>query len=164
MPHININFSNDNPPITSIRFWVKVLVMALAILITCYLFSIAQIDSAKDAILAAIIISLLNAFIRPILVFISIPLMVFTLGLFTLVINAIIILLTSSFLSGFEVNGFWDAILFSIIITFLSYLIDIPIKIHTARKKLQDEINKRNDNQESTEYTDYEDVTDEDNQ
>lgn len=68
-----MNFSSDNAPITSARFWVKVLVMALAIFITCYLFSIAQVDSIKDALLAAIIISLLNSFIKPALILISIP-------------------------------------------------------------------------------------------
>jgi putative membrane protein len=164
MPNINMNFSRDNAPITSARFWVKVLVMALAIFITCYLFSIAQVDSIKDALLAAIIISLLNSFIKPALILISIPLMVFSMGLFTLVINAIIILLTSSFLSGFDVNGFWDAVLFSIIITFLSYLIDLPIKIHMAKKKFQEELKKRNgNNQEPKDFTDYEDVTPKDN-
>lgn len=85
-------------------------------------------------------------------------------GLFTLVINAIIILLTSSLLSGFDVNGFWDAVLFSIIITFLSYLIDLPIKIHMAKKKFQEELKKRNGkDQEPTDFTDYEDVTPKDN-
>ena len=60
-----MNFSRDNAPITSARFWVKVLVMALAIFITCYLFSIAQVDSIKDALLAAIIISLLMVKTEP---------------------------------------------------------------------------------------------------
>jgi putative membrane protein len=164
MPQINMNFSNENPPITSSRFWIKVLIMTAAIFITCYLFSIAQINSIKDALFAAVIISLLNAFIKPILVFISIPLMVFTFGLFNLVINALIILFTSSILKGFEVNGFWDAVLFSIIITFLSYLIDIPIKIQMAKKKAKEQYEKNNHKDyDDTEYTDYEDLSSKDN-
>lgn len=159
---IKMNFSNDNPSILSSRFWVKTLIMAISIFITCYLFSIATVDSIVDALLAALLISLLNAFLRPILVLLSMPLMVTTLGLFNLVINAIIIMLTSYFLKGFEVNGFWDAILFSIIITTISFFIDFIMKIYQAKKQVEESFKAKDNsisNEERVDDTDYEDVT-----
>lgn len=158
-----MNFSGDNPSILSKRFWVKTLIMAISIFITCYLFSFAKVDGIVDALLAAIIISLLNAFLKPILVLFSLPLMVTTLGLFNLVINAIIILLTSYLLKGFEVYGFWDAILFSIIITVISFIIDLTIKLYQTKKQVEENYksnNQYNNNQDRVEETDYEDVTD----
>lgn len=160
-----MNFSGDNPSILSSRFWVKTLLMAISIFITCYLFSFAKVDGVIDALLAAILISLLNASLKPILVLLSMPLMVTTLGLFNLVINAIIILLTSYFLRGFEVNGFWDAILFSIIITTMSFILDLILKLYQAKKQVEDSFkaNENNNNtEEKIEETDYEDVTDKD--
>jgi len=162
---IKMNFSGDNPSILSSRFWVKTLLMAISIFITCYLFSFAKVDGVIDALLAAILISLLNASLKPILVLLSMPLMVTTLGLFNLVINAIIILLTSYFLKGFKVNGFWDAILFSIIITTMSFILDLILKLYQAKKQVEDSFkaNENNNNtEEKIEETDYEDVTDKD--
>lgn len=160
-----MNFSGDNPSILSSRFWVKTLLMAISIFITCYLFSFAKVDGVIDALLAAILISLLNASLKPILVLLSMPLMVTTLGLFNLVINAIIIMLTSYFLKGFEVNGFWDAILFSIIITTMSFILDLILKLYQAKKQVENSFkaNENNNNtEEKVEETDYEDVTDKD--
>ncbi|MBP1645977.1 MAG: hypothetical protein H6Q16_1552 [Bacteroidetes bacterium] len=160
-----MNFSNDNPSILSAKFWVKTLIMAISIFITCYLFSFAKVDGVFNALLAALIISLLNAFLKPVLVLFSLPIMVTTLGLFNLVINAIIILLTSYLLKGFEVNGFWDAFLFSIIITVISFIIDLTIKLYQTKKQVENSFkaNKNNNNlEEKVEETDYEDVTDKD--
>lgn len=160
-----MNFSGDNPSILSSRFWVKTLLMAISIFITCYLFSFAKVDGVIDALLAAILISLLNASLKPILVLLSMPLMITTLGLFNLVINAIIIMLTSYFLKGFEVNGFWDAILFSIIITTMSFILDLILKLYQAKKQVEDSFKaneKNNNTEEKIEETDYEDVTDKD--
>jgi len=162
---IKMNFSGDNPSILSSKFWVKTLLMAISIFITCYLFSIAKVDNIIDALLAAVLISLLNAFLKPILVLISFPVMIFSLGFFNLIINAIIILLTSYFLTGFEVNGFGNALLFSIIITFISYLLDFIIKIYRVKKNVEENFSNndtKNSTEEKVEETDYEDVTDKD--
>lgn len=165
MGMIKMNFSGDNPSILSSKFWFKTLLMAISIFITCYLFSIAKVDSIIDALLAAVLISLLNAFLKPILVLISFPVMIFSLGFFNLVINAIIILLTSYFINGFEVNGFGNALLFSIIITFISYLLDFIIKIYRVKKNVEENFSNndtKNSTEEKVEETDYEDVTDKD--
>ena len=166
MANINMNFSNDNPPINSQRFWVKTLIMTISIFITCQLFSLAIVENIGYALLAAIIISLLNAFLKPILVLLSLPLIVSTLGLFNLVINALIVYITSLILgAGFVVEKF-HAVVFSILITFFSFIIDILIKLHQAKKQFENTFKNQGENridyEEKVGFTDYEDVTEED--
>jgi putative membrane protein len=68
---------------------------------------------------------LLNGFLKPVLVILTIPITIFTFGLFLLVINGIIILFASSLVSGFYVEGFWWALLFSLIMSLISYLLGV---------------------------------------
>ncbi|MFA6806468.1 MAG: phage holin family protein [Bacteroidales bacterium] len=164
MPNIKMNFSNNNPPINSQRFWVKTLIMTISIFITCQLFSLATIDNIGYALLAAIIISLLNAFLKPILVLLSLPLIVSTLGFFNLIINALIIYLTSFILgSGFVVEKFLDAVIFSILITFFSFIFDLLLKMHQAKKQFENTFKNQGENridkEEKVGFTDYEDIT-----
>lgn len=70
-----------------------------------------------SAIMVAVVLALLNLVVKPILVLFTLPVTILTLGLFLLVINAIIILLADAFVSGFQVNGFWIALLFSILLS-----------------------------------------------
>ncbi len=185
MKRYTMNMSMDskfNP--MSKDFWVKIVVMTIAIWLVS-LTSLAHVENPLWAILAALIISLLNAFLRPVLSLISLPLMVMTFGLFSLAINAIIVLLTSLLLKpNFMVEGFFNALLFSIVITVLSFLMNIPIKLkkvkddiygdndrRTTNKNIDDNYNKSNqsgsnrfdsdpfnDNPKDKNYTDYEDV------
>lgn len=171
MTNIKMNFSNDNPPINSQRFWIKTLIMTISIFITCQLFSLASISNIGYALLAAIIISLLNASLKPILVLLSLPLIVSTLGFFNLIINALIIYLTSFILgSGFVVEKFLDAVIFSILITFFSFIIDLIMKVYMVKKSFKDTMNNRGNygngnrinNREDIGFTDYEDLSDKD--
>jgi putative membrane protein len=157
MKGFKINFNGSNFSLTSARFWTKILVMTIAIFLTSYMFSIAKVSNPLSALGAAIVISLLNAFLRPILTLVSMPLIMASFGLFFLVINAFIVLLTSAIIPGFDVKGFWDAMLFSIIVTLISYLLELPIKRRGYRKTLEED-------KEKEEFTSYEDVTDEENQ
>jgi putative membrane protein len=75
------------------------------------------------ALLAAIILSIMNAIVKPILVFLTLPITFITFGLFLLVINAITLLLTSAIIDGFIIEGFWVAFWAGIIISILNYLI-----------------------------------------
>ncbi len=75
------------------------------------------------AVIVALILGLLNAFLKPILVILTLPINLLTLGLFTLVINAALIMLASSFVEGFAVAGFWTALLFSLIVSLFNYLL-----------------------------------------
>lgn len=157
MKIVKININSGYPSPMKGSFWTKVLVMALAIFITSLLFDIADVHSPLSAIVAAIVISLLNAFLRPLLLLISVPLIVMSLGLFSLVINALIILLTSYLVKGFHVDGLWDAILFSIIVTIISFLLDLPQRIRKTREMFAE----KEDEKEDEGFTDYEDVTEE---
>ena len=103
---------------------VKWLLSSIAVLIAAYILPGVAVTSFGTALLVAAILALLNAVLRPILVILTIPITVVTLGLFLLVINALIILLTDSLISGFEVSNFWWALLFSFLLSILGALFD----------------------------------------
>lgn len=96
------------------------LISALAIIITAYILPGVHISSFGTALITAIALGILNAFIKPVLLLLTLPINVLTLGLFTFVINALIILLVSSLVAGFRVDGFWWALLFSIILSIIN--------------------------------------------
>jgi putative membrane protein len=81
------------------------------------------VDEFSTALTVAIVLGLLNFFVKPVLVLFTLPVTVFTLGFFLLVINAIIILLCDHFVDGFDVNGFWTALNFSIILSLSQSLV-----------------------------------------
>lgn len=106
-------------------FIIKLLLTALAAFFAAKLTPGVNITSYWTAILLAIVLGLLDVFVKPILEFISIPVTIVTLGLFLLVINALIILLASWIISSFQVSGFWAAMLYSIIFSIVSWLLNI---------------------------------------
>jgi len=108
------------------NFLVRLLLSALAVVIASYLLPGVGVDGFFAAIIIAVVLSLLNFIVKPILVILTIPLTVVTLGLFLLVINALIILMADSIIPGFYVNGFWWALLFSLVMSLTnSLLIDL---------------------------------------
>lgn len=129
--------------IFSKEFWIKIVIMTIAIWIVSFTGLVEHTDGPFYALLAAIIISLLNAVLRPILSLISMPLIIFSFGVFMLIINALIILLTSYILSPhFVVSGFINALFFSIIVTILTFLMNLPRKL----KKVTDNTFGNTDN------------------
>lgn len=102
------------------NFLVKLLLSAIAVVITAYLLPGVDVSGFLIAILVAAFLSFLNAIVRPILVILTIPITIVSLGLFLLVINAIIILIADAIIPGFNVNGFWWALLFSIILAIVN--------------------------------------------
>jgi putative membrane protein len=113
------------------RFIIKVLFTACAVMVAGWLMSPhIFVDSFWTGILVAFTLAILNAIVRPILVFISIPATVLTLGLFIFVINALIVLLASAIFdsSKFRVEGFWWALLFSLVVSFVSSILNGFIK------------------------------------
>lgn len=96
---------------------LRFLLSGLAVLLTAYLLPGVHVIHYGYALLAAIVISLANIFVKPILIILTIPITVFTLGLFLLVVNALIILLVESIVPGFSVDGFWWALAFSLILS-----------------------------------------------
>ena len=96
---------------------VQFLLSGLAVLLTAYLLPGVEVDHYGYALLVALGLSLANVIVKPILIVLTIPITIITLGLFLLVINAIIILLVDYFVPGFEVDGFWWALAFSLILS-----------------------------------------------
>jgi putative membrane protein len=76
-----------------------------------------QLDNYGSALLVAIVLAFLNTIVKPLLTALTIPITIFTLGFFLLVINAFIIIAASKLVSGFHVDGFWWALFFSIILS-----------------------------------------------
>jgi putative membrane protein len=101
---------------------------AISILIAAYLIPGVKVAGIWSALILALVLGLLNSLIKPLLVLLTLPINILTLGLFTLVINALIIMLASSIVKGFEVGGFINALLFSIVLTIIQALFEMIIK------------------------------------
>ena len=111
-------------------FVTRTIVLTLAIIIAIYLLPgvrIAQ-GGVVAAVLTAVVIALLDNFVRPILIFVTLPFTVVSMGLFIFVINAIIIELTAAIVPPFEVDSFGYALFFSLIVTVLNYLLELPAR------------------------------------
>ncbi|MCP4369730.1 MAG: phage holin family protein [Deltaproteobacteria bacterium] len=103
--------------------FLRWLILTAAIIITSYLLGGIHVSGFFSAFLAAAILGILNAFFRPLLLLLTLPLNVLTLGLFTFVINAIMLMMASGIISGFEVYGFWWAVFGSLLISLISWLL-----------------------------------------
>jgi putative membrane protein len=105
-------------------FIVRLIINIVAILIISYLFpGLIWVDSFWAALVTAFLLGIVNAIIRPILVLLTLPLTLVTLGLFLLVINGLMLWLVSVLVRGFHVSGFWGAVLGSILISIVSWLL-----------------------------------------
>ena len=110
------------------RFIVRIIITALAIVIASYILPGVKVDGGLTAVLVAAVLALLNTFVKPLLVILTIPITVLTLGLFLLVINALMILAAAEIVHGFHVSGFWSALLFSIVLTIVVSLLNALVK------------------------------------
>jgi putative membrane protein len=110
--------------ITLTRFLGIWLVTALSLLLTAALIPGMQLDGVTAAAIAAIILGLVNALVRPLLVLFTLPLTILTLGLFLLVVNALSLSIVAYFTPGFELGSFWDALFGSLILSFISGLLN----------------------------------------
>lgn len=103
--------------------WItKILISSVAVVLGAYLLPGVTVDGFMTAIVVAVVLSIFNTILKPILIVLTIPATILTLGLFLFAINAIIILLADWAVDGFEVNGFWWALLLSFIISILNSL------------------------------------------
>jgi len=96
---------------------LKFLLTAVAVLVISHLLSGVTIVDFNTALKVAFVLGLLKIFIRPIIIFSTLPLTIVTLGLFLFVINTSLILMTDYFIDGFMVSGFWVALLFSLLLS-----------------------------------------------
>ncbi|MCW5557068.1 MAG: phage holin family protein [Verrucomicrobiae bacterium] len=106
-------------------FLQRWLVTMLAVLIAAQLVRGIGYDSAAAILVASLLLGFLNAFVRPLLLLLSLPLLVFSLGLFVVVINAVLLLLVGELVKGFHVDGFWSAVWGSLVISVVSMVTNV---------------------------------------
>lgn len=105
------------------RFLIRLSINMVTIMIIAYLFpSLVRVDSWVSALGAAFLLGIVNAIIRPIFILLTLPLTLVTLGLFLLVINALMLWLVAGLVGGFHVIGFWGAFFGSILISLISWI------------------------------------------
>jgi putative membrane protein len=102
---------------------VRWLLLAVAIFMAAYMIEGIRVSGFLSAVMAAAVLGVLNAFFRPILLILTLPLNILTLGLFTFVINAMLLMMASGVIGGFSVDGFGTALLGSLVISLVSWLL-----------------------------------------
>ena len=102
---------------------VRWLILTAAIIAASYLIEGIQVAGFFSAFFTAAILGILNAFFRPLLIILTLPINIMTLGLFTFVINALMLMMASGVISGFEVHGFWSAVFGSLVISIVSWFL-----------------------------------------
>jgi putative membrane protein len=117
------------------NFLLKVLVSTFAVFISAYLLPGVSVEPFTTAIVVAFVLAVLNALLKPVLVVLTIPVTVMSLGLFLLVINAFIIQLAAYLVKGFEVASFWWALLFSVILSIVTWILESPVRSKNHRGK-----------------------------
>jgi putative membrane protein len=108
------------------NFIIRIIITAVAVFVADYFMTSVQLSNdIKTTIIVALVLALLNTFVKPILVLLTIPITIVTLGLFLLIINAIMVKLADYFIDGFSVDGWISAIIFSLIVSVVSYILNI---------------------------------------
>lgn len=124
-------------------YGVRFALTALAVLLTSLIIPGIRVDGVLPLLTATLLLALFNAFLRPVLIFFTLPLTILSLGSFVFVINAVLLILVAHFVPGFSVSGFWAAlfgtILISLISGFLNLLIGqtgrVEVIIHTSSRR-----------------------------
>jgi putative membrane protein len=109
---------------------IRWLLLTISIILTSYLVGGIHVSSFGSALFAALVLGILNALFRPILLIITLPINILTLGLFTFVINALLLKMVSGLVPGFEVHGFFTAVFGSLIISLISWLLNSFVNEH----------------------------------
>lgn len=107
---------------------IKWLINTVAVTIAAFLIPGVRLSGLGAALLAAVVLGLVNAVIKPIFIILTLPINILTLGLFTLAINALMVLLVGKLVPGFEVSSFWWAMLFSIVLTIINAILNSMVK------------------------------------
>jgi putative membrane protein len=115
------------------RFLIKWFINIIALLVVIHVIAGVSIDNMQTVLIAALILGLLNAFIRPFILILTLPFTILSFGLFTLFINGFLFYLAAKFVKGFTVTGFWNAfwaaLLFSVISSVLNFVLAPKIDI-----------------------------------
>ena len=103
--------------------FIRWLILTAAIMFASYVIEGIVVKGFFSALLAAAVLGILNAFFRPILIVLTLPINILSLGLFTFIINAMLLKMVSVVISGFEVYGFWSAVFGSLLISVVSWIL-----------------------------------------
>lgn len=107
-----------------IAFIVNLLLSAVAVAVSAYLLPGVRVDTFITAVWVALVLGLLNAFVKPALLFLTLPINILTLGLFTFVIMALVVMLAAAVIPGFKVDNFWWSLAFALVLAIISSLLD----------------------------------------
>jgi putative membrane protein len=117
-------------------FLVKLAINALALLLAAQIFHKIWFDNQQATIVAAVVLALVNAYLRPLVVILTLPINILTLGLFTLVINALMLKLVSWLIPAFHVEGFWTAVGGALVISIVSCLLNLFLRPDRAQVRV----------------------------
>lgn len=123
------------PPRPTPSWGLRLIARTLAAFGTAYILPSVDLDQFTSAIWLAVLLALLNSTLRPLLILLTIPLTVFSLGLFLLVINAGMVMLASDWVDGFSVDGFWSAMAFSLLYSTISSLLEGQWMLRVVRPR-----------------------------
>ena len=107
------------------KTFIHFIVSTIAILITAYILPGVHVSGLLAAFVLAVVLGAINLILRPILIFLTLPITIFTLGLFVLVINGLLVMLASYIVPGFTVDSFWSALLFGIVLAIVNWVLQI---------------------------------------
>ena len=110
------------------NFLLNLLLSGLAVFVSGRMIPGVVVEGYGTSIVVAIILAIVNAIIKQILLILTLPINIMTLGLFSLVINAIVILIVDAMVSGFSVDGFWTALIFSIVLSLVNMAISALLR------------------------------------
>ena len=123
------------PPRPTPSWGLRLIARTLAAFGTAYILPSVDLDQFTTAIWLAVLLALLNSTLRPLLILLTIPLTVFSLGLFLLVINAGLVMLASDWVDGFSVEGFWSAMAFSLLYSTISSMLEGQWMLRVVRPR-----------------------------
>ena len=112
---------------------LKILVCSVNVFVLAYILPGVEIKNMFTALIVALVLSVLDVVLKPILVLLTLPATILTLGLFLFVINACVILLGAHLVDGFKIDSFWHAMLFSILLSFFNGLVNGRVKISVGK-------------------------------
>jgi putative membrane protein len=107
------------------NYLIKTLVNAIGLLTAAYFITGIRIENYRSALLAALILALLNAFLKPLLIVITLPINILSLGFFTLLINTFMLYISSKLVAGFVIEGFWSAFFGALCLSAVSFLLNV---------------------------------------
>ncbi len=118
--------------------WIfKIIVCSVNVFLLDFILSGIEVKDIFTAVIVAVVLAVLDLFVKPLLILLTLPVTVFTLGLFLLVINASVIMIDAHYVAGFKVASFWDALIFSLLLSFFNGLVNGKIKasVHINKGK-----------------------------